>query len=207
MRSPGKIRFMKQRRFIPVTDFSGIQLKAISGDPQAIDTVLSSAGAGNPLMVEVGALGMMGLATNTAGDDVRHLMAIPGDWDRSKPIGVRLLWASEAAAVELRTVDWKVLVRNMTIDSALAAPSQALGTPIATGQAPAGTAKTLQWTAWGEMAAGFLTDANELLAFLCEMDAKHAAMVETLYLLGIQFEYTPKHGVAHQEGTAPAWTA
>lgn len=209
MFTPSKLQFMRQRRFISVMQFQGIQQKALDGNAANIDTVLQSAGAGNPLLTEIGTTGIMGLLMAAAGDDVRHCMAIPGDWDRAQAINVYVHWATEAASATSRAAVWKFLYGLIIPETtAIATPATVLDTAIASDPAK-GTAKVWQRSPAGVLKGGTIADAVLALAFLVELDdyPTTTTFTENKYLLGVEFEYAPKVGVSHQEGQAPAWVA
>lgn len=163
------------------------------GAPTITPTVKSAGVVGSAgKLIEIGTTGLVGLLVDTAGDDVAHMMPIPSNWDRSHQIKARVIWSSEAAAVGNRTITWKIMHKALTLDSdAIATPSTVLDTAIAA-DAPIGTAKTLQATAWGIINAGKFPTTDEFLAFLVEMDAFHTDFSENKYLVGVQFEFTPK---------------
>lgn len=156
----------------------------------AVDTLLVSAGAGNPVFKEIGTTGIMALVTASAGDDIRSSIDIPWDLDRHNPVRVRAKWASEAAAVGSRSITWKVLYGAIGAEAdPVAAPATALSTPIAA-DVPLGTAKMVQWSPWGVISAGSIAKTKDTLNFLVEMDAFDGSFTEDKYLLGLQIEYT-----------------
>lgn len=191
------------------TGITGIIAGAFTGTPVAIDTLIQSAGAGNPLIKNINALGLMGLLCASAGDDIRHTMLIPSDLDRAKPVYFRAHWASAAAAVGARTITWKVMYKALVPGTtALAAPSTVLDTPIAA-QAPKGTAYTIERSPAGVLNRGSLLGTNKdalMWSLILEMDAFDAAFVENKYLLGLELEYTPKLSNYSKSGPeAPKW--
>lgn len=167
----------------------------------------ASCGAGLPVMKEITTLGLSGLLMEEAGDDVRHFMRIPSHWDRNHPIYVRAIWSSLAAAVGDRDITWKFLYALLTANTtALAAPATALDTALVA-DPPVGTSKTLQATADGIINAGTIADANTHISFLMEMDAFDAAFTEDKYLLGVEFDYTPRFGRGQVRREARSWQA
>jgi hypothetical protein len=52
-----------------------------------------------------------------------------------------------------------------------------------------------------------LGTAREYLHFIVEMDAFNAALTEDKYLLGIEFEYTPRYGKGTVPKRARVWEA
>lgn len=166
----------------------------------AADLALVSAGIGSAPLEEINSLGLMGLKMNTAANDVRHVMQVPSVWDRGQPINVRVHWCSAAAAVGDRTVTWKVLYGELTPDTTvLIAPATALDTAIAA-DVPIGTAFTYQISPTGVIDKNQIAKVAEEMSFLVEMDAKHVDHSEDIFLLGVEFEYTPKYGQEHSGG-------
>lgn len=208
-----KLDLMRQRLFIPVTEFSGLQQIAFTpttGTPVPVDTLLASAGAGNALLEEIGTTGLMALVMVSAADDIAHTMIVPSDWDRHQPIYVRVIWASEAAAVGDRDITWKFMYAELTPGvTAIAAPTTVLDT-VLVAQAPLGTAKTFERSATaGKINANAIADASLYWSFIVEMDAFDAAFTEDKYLIGVELEYTPKPGAysAHSQREGLAWVA
>ncbi|MBN2131779.1 MAG: hypothetical protein JW741_19925 [Sedimentisphaerales bacterium] len=239
---------MKQRTFVSVTQFSGLQLAAhghtlhfqtgaaanvvtaaanqlrtagAAFDVQSVvntsgeggivqvskDTLLVSPGTGNPELVEVGVTGFMALKMSNGGDDIRHLMAVPSAWDRNHPIRVRVLWSSEAAAVGDRTIDWKVLYRSLTPGDAILAPVAALDTPIPVGSVPTGVTRAFETTGWGVLNGHTIPDDALAIALCFEMDAHHVSFTESKFLLGAEFEYSPRVSRRSMLSEAQPWTA
>lgn len=190
------------------TGITGIIAGAFAGTAVAIDTLLQSAGAGNPLLKQISNFGLMGLLCASAGDDIRHTMLIPADLDREKPVYFRAHWTSLAAAVGARTITWKVMLKTLIPGTtALAAPSTTLDTAIAA-QAPAGTAYTIERSPAGVLNKNKLlgSNANALMwSLICEMDAFDASFVENKYLLGLELEYSPKLSNGRSGPEAPKW--
>jgi hypothetical protein len=238
--SAERLNLMRQRTYIPVTQFSGMIHSATSSKPtfsvqasgaigtdmgiglsadSASATVEGAVGitaeriltttspVGTPTitltsgsagvvgglgkLTEIGTTGIVGLAMTVAGDDIRHSMPIPSNWDRHCPIRCRVIWATEAADTD--TATWKVLYSALTLDSGvIITPATGLDT-VLVADAAIGVAKTIQATPWGVINEDKITDANEIFNFLVELDAATITIVsETTYLLGIEWEYTPK---------------
>jgi hypothetical protein len=153
-----------------------------------------SMGTGKPVLVDVGGFGLAGLKMVTAGDDVRHFMLIPRDWDRRNPIRTRAWWTTPAAASGDRDIDWKVLYSQLIPNGSggeIETPSDALDTVIDT-QVPSGDVYAPHCTAWGVINPRTLDDEAIAMGLLVEMDAFDETFVEDKILLGIEFEYTPR---------------
>lgn len=173
--------------------------------------VLGSAGAFTagkiPKLVEIGTIGLVGLQVLTVGDDVRHVMRVPSYWDRHQPINARVIWATESSTAT-DGVTWKMLYSELTPGTTLlAAPATALDTPIVEQLVSAGeAAKMLRRTAAGVIAAKAIADAALYWSFLIEADAQtNNPLSDGTYLLGVEFEYSPKWNRTSQPQKA-AWT-
>lgn len=227
---PQHIDFMRQRMFIPVTQFSGlvplfeVQIAGsigvnmevgLSHDTDAATVeggagltalrtlqatapnVLASAGVTGGLpskVVEIGTLGLIGLKMITVGDDVAHTMIVPSIWDRHNPIYVRAIWASESVT-GTDGVTWKFLYNELIPDAATALikPATALDTAIVEDLVTA-TAKALQRSPAGIINRKSIADTALYWSFLVEADAQTGnPLTDGVYLLGVEFEYTPKH--------------
>ena len=166
-----------------------------------------SMGAANPVMKEISTIGLSGLLMVTAGDDVHHFMRVPPYWDREHPLYIRAVWTSDAAAVGNRTVTWKMLLIMMVGGTSAMGPGAApLTTPIVA-QAPKGVVRTLQITANGIFARSSIAGTATHMAFLMEMQAFHVDFSEDKFLLGVEFEYTPRFGRGQNRYEAPVWEA
>jgi hypothetical protein len=152
-----------------------------------------SAGTGRPVLTEIGATGAVGLLMTSALNDVRHFMKIPSHWDRNHKVDVRFIWSSEAAAVGARDITWVFKYAFLTPGTtAIAAPVSAL---TFAAQAPTGTAKVLErsptakeWDLSGQVSTVMY------LHLMAQMSAFNAALSENKYLIGLEFEYTPRLG-------------
>ena len=173
----------------------------------AVNSLLVSAGTTNPALVEIGTLGFMGLKMAALGDDVRHVMPVPSNWDRHQDIRVRAIWATESVTTADRVV-WKFLYDELTPDvTELVAPATALDTVIAA-DAPIATAKTLLRSPAGIINAKSIADTELYWSFLLESDAQTGnPLTDGVYLLGVEFEFSPKHGPGELEAEAIPWQA
>lgn len=197
MLSANKIKMVRQIDFIPITEFNGLG---------AATTVLDSIGAGDPVFQEIGTTGLNGLLMASDGDDIRHFMRIPTNWDRDHPIYVRVVWSS-ASTTSADTIDWVVLfdqIEPETTGGTVIAPATALDTAIAQDTVH-GTANVVQKTANGVINGGTLLDASEYISFLVEMHDFAAGLTEDKNLLGIEFEYTPKFDAGQRGSEARAF--
>lgn len=174
--------------------------------------VIGSAGAFTagaiPKLVEIGTTGLIGLQMLTAGDDVRHVMRVPSHWDRHHDIKARVIWATESVTTT-DGLTWKILYGELTPNSsAVAAPATALDTVIAEQLVSVAVAKTMYRTAAGIIVAKSIADAALYLSFLVEADAQTGnPLSDGVYLLGVEFEYTPKLSRKSMHRGAREWTA
>ena len=196
MLSASKLNFMRQRLYIPVSQFAGIQQKALDGNAANIDTVLTSANSGNAPLTEIGSLGMMSLkVANT--NSINHVMAIPTDWDRRQDIKMRCLFAATAAnGSSTPVLTYTQLISGTTV---LIAPATAIDTAIgAYTDVTTLTASQLMTTGWGIINAGTILDTADFLAFLLTFGV---TAISYAYFLGIEFEYAPKFWQGLRGGT------
>lgn len=232
--NPNKLAFMRQTDFIPVTNFTGLSaeptITILGGDapsePIGVDGAndeglsktdatdrtgitgvqpMRSWGAGNPVLSEISTTGLPGLLMAAAGDDVAHFMRIPSKWDRNFPIYVRVVWtSSHTGAVVNETLEWKFLYLAYSANSGIAIPSIALDTVLVT-QAPSTTIRGLVTTANGKINAETFTTVRTHMSFLVEMQAFHGDLGEDKWLLGVEFEYTPRFGRGRNQREGRAW--
>lgn len=229
MLGASKIASVRQRMFIPVNNFTGLEIAAptmtigaigaastvrqigiesdlgdeplvssdIASDATGVTGVqkppIASAGPGAPELIEIGTLGLMGMLLDSASDAIRHLMLIPSEWNRKHKVDVRIIWSSEAAAVGDRDVTWRFYYRPVAHgSSAMAVPTDFLGFDA---QAPTGTAKALERSATAEELDLSAYDSSyQYLFIMLVLNAFDAAFTENKYLLGVEFEYTPRYG-------------
>lgn len=193
-----------------LTTTSPVGVPTLTGTAVAIDTLLQSAGAGNPLYVENGTLGLMAFLMNTNGDDARFFGRIPGDFDRRQPLKVRTVFSTQSLTAA-DTIVWKFLYKTLIAGTtAIAAPATALDTAIAS-TTVVGTADVLQVSPWGVINANKIASGNgapEHWAFIAEMDTKAVGLSENIHFYGLEFEYTRKLTRMSRRGKqAEAWQA
>ena len=216
------VEWNRAHLFIPVVNFSGLQIQAIITGGQVAGAALqitpdtdagvlgkvavttrtipgltfglnpASLGAGARIVRAVEALGMTGMLMTTAADEVSHFMMMPYDLDNTQTVGVRVWWTSAAAAVGLRTITWQV--RFLAINAGTTA-LVAPATALNTtiaAQAPAGTTSVIERTGRGIINADTFADTVEAVALRVDMSAFDAAFVENKYLLGLELDYWPR---------------
>ena len=155
---------------------------------------------------EISTFGIVGLLMDTAGDDVRHFMEIPQDWDRQQKIRVRVIYLTESGT-SADDITWKFMYNAVTPGTdAMATPATVLDTVIAK-HSVKGTTRTVERTLAGVIDANKLAAADLYWTFLVEMDAFAGGLSEKKILLGVEFEYTLRAGIGHAVGEARAWRA
>lgn len=239
--SASKMFTVRQKLFIPVTQFSGFTDKFVVQSSGSIGTDMEvgfshntdagtfeggtgitaerkivgasapnrrvSAGVGGGILREISAGGISGLLMATAGDDIRHFMEIPQDWDRSQKVRVRIIY-STASTTAADTITWKFAYRLITPGTTdFGATSVVLDTLLAADNV-SGTADAIERSAAaGVINAKSLGIAALYWLFGVEMDAFAAGLTEGKTLLGVEFEYTKRTGYGHAVGEAKAWRA
>lgn len=173
-----KLNLMKQRLFIPSTNFSGFTGAMIG------------VGGGAPTFTEVSDFTHAGMDVAADGDDLSHLMLIPSIWDRKKPIKVRVIWTATSANAD--TMTWGFTYHEITPEvTTMDEPATALDTVIATDTVTG--AYDLQRTAAGVIDPGSLADAALYWSFLVNyLEVTGDPHSTGLVMLGVEFEYTPK---------------
>jgi hypothetical protein len=154
-----------------------------------------SAHTGAAVQQEVGALGVVGLLLDTAGDMVNMLTPVPHDVNVVHPIGVRVVYQT-ASATAADTIDWIVLYDVITEGTALAVGTTALDTAIAQ-ETVTGVAEALEFSNRGEIIGNTLTEpqmanAVSFFSWNIEMDAFAAGLTEDKIFLGLSIDYVPK---------------
>lgn len=191
-----KIARLRQIDYIPVTQFQGLTTAA---------TVFVSVGAGAPIFQEVSTFGINGCLLDSDADEVSHLMRIPTKWDRDNNIYVRFIFATESATAA-DTILWKFLYGLFTPGTdALAAPATALDTVLAS-QTVKGTTRTLERSVVaGVLNGGTIPDADLYMAFTC-IKVSDVGIAESIFFLGVEFEYTEKKYHGNLVSEPEAWT-
>lgn len=197
MISSNKIHRLRQILYIPVTQFQGLGTDGTG--------VLKGVGAGVPLFGEVSTFGITGCLMPDDADDVHHFMRIPTNWDRDNNIYVRFIYATSSVTAA-DTITWKFLygLFNPNTD-ALAAAATALDTPLVL-ETVTGTNFTLERSnAAGVLKGGTIPDTDLYMSFLCEKDAD-VGIGESIWFLGVEFEFTVKQDHGNLIVEPEAWT-
>jgi hypothetical protein len=177
------IGYSYKREFIPVTSFNTFDGKR-SGTSAAsvlIDSLIGSS------LVEIGALGVVGLKQITAGHEARMLMPLPVYWDVDNDIFMRVLWSDEGTSDSLIT--YSVKYKQFRFGAAPAAADQPLDSLIAA-DAHGEIANGINATTWGKMDAGSLSRDNDFLVIDVEMTTEGADLDPVL--VGLEIAYLPK---------------
>ena len=188
------IEWARQRMYIPMWHFQGLEpINAVPGT-QTTSDVMTSADDAAPGMNEIGALGFMGMPM-TANDSVSHVMGFPSFWDIRKEIGVRVHWTADigGAAVATDAAEWLVVFDQVDADEALAAPATALNTVIANDVYGSTTDAIYKITERGIINANVfdVSALDGLFAFNVELQAVTTFSGDEVNLLGIAFDYFP----------------
>lgn len=176
-----------QSWFIPATSFSGVGLVDATPGSEAI----TSAGANNPPLAEVGTKGVVGLLCENEAA-VRHLMAFPHFIDTDSDVYVRCHWTSESVT-DTDEVTTTVTYRQ-TVDGDVvgAGAASALNTVIPADTVN-GTAFAYQATKAGTISAESLSpDAHDALELIVVVEYDGGALTENVYFLGLELFYLPK---------------
>lgn len=178
------------RLFIPVQDFAWTYEATGAAGVKSVGA--GTASATNKAFTEIGSTGVVGVVLEAAGDSMMGHSQLPYDYDRSKPMYVRVHWSS-GSTTTADTIDWLVqytaIVPNVT---AIIDPATALDATIAQDTVPVATANIWCTTEWGRINADKFARNVEAITFEVEMDAFAAGLTEAKHLLGIEFRYTPK---------------
>jgi len=170
---------------------------------------LVSAGTNNAPLVEIGTTGIAALQMEQT-DDVRRLMCIPSDWDRDWPIYVRIIWASEQDSYTNQSITWKVMYDALVPGTdAVGNFSTALDTALVLDPC-CGTAKSPQKSATaGKIDGKTIANAETMIEFFIELETATNIVPATtnIYLIGIEFEYTPKTSYLTNHREAWDWRA
>ena len=196
MISSNKIHRLRQILYIPVTSFQGLG---------ASTAVFDSVGAGDPVFQEINSLGINGCLTPDDNDDIRHFMRIPTNWDRDNNIYVRFIFTTESVTAA-DTITWKFLYALLTPGTdAFAAPATVLDT-VLVAQAVTGTTRTLERTSTpGVLKGGTISDADLYMSFTCSK-LSDVGISESIFFLGVEFEFTVKQDHGNLIVEPEAWT-
>lgn len=132
---------------------------------------------------------VVGLKTNTDGQDIGTFIPVPFDLDRSNPVNFRIVWTS-ASNDTADTVLWKVFYGNYGSGTLIANASTALDTVVPTDNVLG--MRMLHITEPGVLNANKLT--SDYVELLVEMDTKAVGLSEDIWLLGLELEYTVQIG-------------
>ena len=184
------------REFIHVQRMTGFQEAA---------GVLTSLGAGTPLLVELlAAAQISGMAINAAGNEIFHCWPIPRDFDRTRPFRVRYLFIHNATDADAPI--WKTFYKgwapgevlsaaNSTEDELLTHAAHTVST----------TANVLEATVWHKSASHQKLSATDLMVLFCfECDNLGSASANELMLVGVEIEYTRQATAQSREMTDQA---
>ena len=200
------------RVYIPANQFTGLVTAALTAgagsEAFAAGAFMQGSGVGTAIWKEISTTGVVGVAMNTAADEINTQMLLPDDMDISKNIYVRVHWTS-GSATTADTIDW--IVRYLKIvpnTTAIVSAATVLDKTIAQDTVPVATANTWCATEYGviQPAVTAFADNVEAIQWEVEMDAFAAGLTEDKFCLGLEIRYTPKRlyygGMLH-EAKAP----
>lgn len=166
------------------TGITGFVGTLVSGD-----TLLVSGGSTGGTLATISTFGRQGF-TVTAGALCFCTLPLQ-EMDRGHPIRLRVRFATRSLTAT-HTHTWIVLYKKYilgdTTDGVMAAPATALNTVIAVAT-DTGVDYCEQATAWGKINGGSIGDTVDGLEASVELDATDAS--ETIYLTGLEVEFTP----------------
>ena len=160
-------------------------------------TNMRSVAAGNPLEVEIAALGVSGLRMDAAGEEASFLVMLPYDIDPRSEVGVTVHWTTHSSETS-DTLTWKVSYNALKANAAVTAvgSASALDTTIDADNVVAqyGWHKTSR----GVISADTLNvsddDPEQVgLQFFVELDAVSGITIGSEYgiLIGVELDYYP----------------
>jgi hypothetical protein len=196
------IDWVRKQVYLPWTVFTGMTSAAFNETGSAAHTAgqdWASSDTGLAITQEIGTTGLVGVLMDTDGDLVSTLWPFPWDYDVKQPMGISVHWASAAAAVAARDIDWIVTYSQIAKDAALVTPATALDTVIAQ-QAPVGVARAHQLTSRGIINGGKFAPSTlglgsgkfPLLSLRVELDTFDVTFSEDKFFLGLLIDYAPK---------------
>lgn len=178
--------------------------------PVRLSSVGVAASALTPYLKEMTTGGIVGLVMPTVGDQVGHFMQFPLHWDRRQDVKIRVLWTVDSHD-DGETIDWSFLYRRCTPNTAglsntlRVVPTTALDTVIPQDKIITGAdyLDLVHRTEAGVLKSRTFTNLEQYIQFLIRVDAFDAGMTEDKFLLGVEFEYTPRTGRGlHRKGRA-----
>jgi hypothetical protein len=154
--------------------------------------VLTSLGAGTPVLGEVIAAAQLAGMPMDAADEVFHFWPIPWDMDRAEPFRVRLHFihkSTDADAPVFKTF-YKAIARQ---EALTAANSSADETLTHSAHTCSTTNNSYEVTSWKSSASNTKIGSSDIaLLFAFELDALGGATADECVLLGAEIEYTVK---------------
>jgi len=151
--------------YLPLQAYGGtyaiaLTTEAAAGEP-AINTMIISAGAGNPSFDEITDSGIVGLAIDDTADGIGILYPVPYDMDVKSKMEFAVVHCCDQTTTT-DTMTWAVVYTELTINSeAIEVGATALNTAIAA-DTNVSTARAIQQTPWGILNGGTLTHGNWL---------------------------------------------
>jgi hypothetical protein len=179
------IAWKTKRVFLPAHLMSGLLEDGTS-------KVLTSLGAGTPVLGEVIAAAQLAGMPMDAADEVFHFWPIPWDMDRAEPFRVRLHFihkSTDADAPVFKTF-YKAIARQ---EALTAANSSADETLTHSAHTCSTTNNSYEVTSWKSSASNTKIGSSDIaLLFAFELDALGGATADECVLLGAEIEYTVK---------------
>jgi hypothetical protein len=184
------IEWLEQRVYIPAWNFQTFAIVGPSGGATDLGGA-NGAGAGAPVMTEIGATGITGGEIGANGDMFSTLWC-PSDVDITKQIRARVWW-TQTSTTTTDTIDWIVTYTPIIAETTvLVDPVTALSTAITLADASSGVAARVQATAFGVLNRNTLADTVDLLALRVEADAIGTFSANEPLFLGLELRYTPR---------------
>jgi len=156
---------------------------------------------GAPVLAEIGSLGIVGLTMAATGDSVSTYFPVPRDIDIEERIYFRIHYtlSTNEATTGTEEATW-IVTYDITAENAqFAAASTVLSTAIAADVYTATTWEAWTKTPWGYIDGLTITEAQFLAVNVEFGDAQYGLygtfdtdFAGSLYLLGLELEYTPR---------------
>lgn len=160
-------------------------------------TNMRSVAAGNPLEVEIAALGVSGLRMDNAGEEASFLVMLPYDIDPRSEIGVTVHWTTKSSEAD-DTLTWKVSYNALKANAVVTAvgSASALDTTIEADNVVAqyGWHKTSRGVINADTLSILSDDPEQVgLQFFVELDGVSGITIATEYgiLIGVELDYYP----------------